>query len=274
MPSKDPAPWQNLTPQEVPEEPTTTTLQQEMPSKEGVVVAPTEVLSPAPAPTATLTAAPSAQSYASPGAAAPGTSQGSVMGTPGTSQSGWASGIQASIAPSNPGLANAIGPYASAEQGWPGAQGSPATAGAAAGVFEGAPAARGAGTQGVPSAPNNNAPANDLSREAFNNMFRGTPMADQYDTVVREAARVGISPALQAGIIAFETGRGRSNAISRYNNPAGTNESCYSREPGLFQFPHAGRWHCKVGRYYREKPLKRSRYYPGTRQNLCASGCG
>jgi hypothetical protein len=110
MPSKDPAPWQNLTPQEVPEEPTTTTLQQEMPSKEGVVVAPTEVLSPAPAPTATLTAAPSAQSYANPGSAAPGTSQGSVMGTPGTSQSGWASGIQASIARSNPGLANAIGP--------------------------------------------------------------------------------------------------------------------------------------------------------------------
>jgi hypothetical protein len=66
MPSKDPAPWQNLTPQEVPEEPTTTTLQQEMPSKEGVLVAPTEVLSPAPAPTATVPAAPSAQSYASP----------------------------------------------------------------------------------------------------------------------------------------------------------------------------------------------------------------
>jgi hypothetical protein len=240
MPSKDPAPWQNLTPQEVPEEPTTTTLQQEMPSKEGVIVAPTEVLSPAPAPTATLTAAPSAQSYASPGAAAPGTSQGSVMGTPGTSQSGWASGIQASIAPSNPGLANAIGPYASAEQGWPGAQGSPATAGAAAGVFEGAPAARGAGTQGVPSAPNNNAPANDLSREAFNNMFRGTPMADQYDTVVREAARVGISPALQAGIIAFETGRGRSNAISRYNNPAGLMNPATRGNRGFFSFPTLG----------------------------------
>jgi hypothetical protein len=162
------------------------------------------------------------------------------MGTPGTSQSGWASGIQASIAPSNPGLANAIGPYASAEQGWPGAQGSPATAGAAAGVFEGAPAARGAGTQGVPSAPNNNAPANDLSREAFNNMFRGTPMADQYDTVVREAARVGISPALQAGIIAFETGRGRSNAISRYNNPAGLMNPATRGNRGFFSFPTLG----------------------------------
>jgi hypothetical protein len=239
MPSKDPAPWTNLTPQEVPEEPTTITLQQELPSKEATAVTPTEVQSPAPAPTATVPAAPSAQSYANPGSAAPGTSQGSVMETPGTSQSGWASGIQASIAPSNPGLANAIGPYASAEQVWPGAQGSPATAGAAAGVFEGAPAARGAGTQGVPSAPNNNAPANDLSREAFNNMFRGTPMADHYDTVVREAARVGISPALQAGIIAFETGRGRSNAISRYNNPAGLNPATRGNR-GFFSFPTLG----------------------------------
>jgi len=52
-------------------------------------------------------------------------------------------------------------------------------------------------------------------------MFAGTPLAGQYDTVVAEASKAGVSPALVAGIMAHETGRGTSAMLRNRNNPAG-----------------------------------------------------
>jgi hypothetical protein len=60
--------------------------------------------------------------------------------------------------------------------------------------------------------------SNNLSKVSFDKMFNNTPLQGQYDTVVKHAQAAGLSPALVAGIMAHETGRG-SNV--KGNNPAG-----------------------------------------------------
>jgi hypothetical protein len=61
----------------------------------------------------------------------------------------------------------------------------------------------------------------DLSKDAYDKMFKGTPMEGQYDTVVAEAKKNNVSPALVAGVIAHESGKGTSRFIREMNNPAG-----------------------------------------------------
>jgi uncharacterized protein (TIGR02594 family) len=60
-----------------------------------------------------------------------------------------------------------------------------------------------------------------LSRDAYDKMFGGTPLAGQYDTVVSEATKAGIDPSLLAGVMAHETGKGTSRMLRERLNPAG-----------------------------------------------------
>jgi hypothetical protein len=60
--------------------------------------------------------------------------------------------------------------------------------------------------------------AGGLNKAAFERTFAGTPLAGKYDEVVSAARAKGIPPALLAGVMAHETGRG--NVLSG-NNPGG-----------------------------------------------------
>jgi hypothetical protein len=79
----------------------------------------------------------------------------------------------------------------------------------------------GAGRAGMPSREGGGAAGGDLDRGAYDKMFGGTPLAGQYDTVVAEARKNGVSPALVAGIMAHETGKGTSAMLRERLNPAG-----------------------------------------------------
>ncbi|MEH2517503.1 uncharacterized protein (TIGR02594 family) [Bradyrhizobium sp. AZCC 1610] len=57
-----------------------------------------------------------------------------------------------------------------------------------------------------------------LSRSKFEQMFAGTGLAGSYDQVVAQAKANGISPALLAGVMAHETGKGK---VLSGNNPGG-----------------------------------------------------
>jgi hypothetical protein len=61
----------------------------------------------------------------------------------------------------------------------------------------------------------------ELSRSAYDSMFKGTPLADQYDKVVAEAKKNNVPPSVMAAIMAHETGKGTSNMLKTKNNPAG-----------------------------------------------------
>lgn len=58
----------------------------------------------------------------------------------------------------------------------------------------------------------------ELNQSAYEKVFAGTPMAGKYSQVVAAAKRNGISPALLAGVMAHESGKG--TALSG-NNPGG-----------------------------------------------------
>jgi hypothetical protein len=80
---------------------------------------------------------------------------------------------------------------------------------------------------GRPAEPDPETPAapgvggGDLSKSAYDQMFKGTPMEGKYDAVVKAAQDNGVPPSLMAGIIAHETGRGTSKMLKDKNNPAG-----------------------------------------------------
>jgi hypothetical protein len=61
----------------------------------------------------------------------------------------------------------------------------------------------------------------DLSRSAYDDMFKGTPLAGKYDKVVESAKANNVPPSLMAAIMAHETGKGTSNMLKTKNNPAG-----------------------------------------------------
>jgi TP901 family phage tail tape measure protein len=62
---------------------------------------------------------------------------------------------------------------------------------------------------------------NDLNRAAYARMFKGSPLANYYDSVVAAAAAQGVPPSLYASIIAHETGGGTSRTLIEGFNPAG-----------------------------------------------------
>lgn len=62
---------------------------------------------------------------------------------------------------------------------------------------------------------------NDLSREAYDQMFKGTPLAGQYDNVVKAAQANNVPPSAMAAVIAHETGKGTSAMVRNNLNPAG-----------------------------------------------------
>ncbi|WP_340671100.1 phage tail tape measure protein [Bradyrhizobium ottawaense] len=62
------------------------------------------------------------------------------------------------------------------------------------------------------------AASGELNQAAYERIFAGTPMAGKYSQVVAAAKRNGISPALLAGVMAHESGKG--SALSG-NNPGG-----------------------------------------------------
>ena len=85
-----------------------------------------------------------------------------------------------------------------------------------------------------PSAPRTDAPApagpaappsagggGDLSKSAYDQMFKGTPLEGQYDNVVKAAKENGVPASLMAGIISHETGGGKSPMVKNKLNPAG-----------------------------------------------------
>ena len=67
----------------------------------------------------------------------------------------------------------------------------------------------------------------DLSRSAYDTMFKTGPMAGKYDAIVAAAAKQDLSPSLLAGIMALESKApkggpfGMSNATLKYLNPGG-----------------------------------------------------
>ena len=62
---------------------------------------------------------------------------------------------------------------------------------------------------------------NDLDRGAYEKMFKGTNLENQYDNVVAAAQKNGVPPSTMAAIMAHETGRGTSQFVRDKNNPAG-----------------------------------------------------
>jgi hypothetical protein len=52
-------------------------------------------------------------------------------------------------------------------------------------------------------------------------MFAGTPLADQYDEIVKAAQANNVPPSLVAAVMAEETGKGRSSMLRDKLNPAG-----------------------------------------------------
>ena len=63
-----------------------------------------------------------------------------------------------------------------------------------------------------------------LSKDAYDKMFAGSPLAGKYDQVVAAANANGVPPATMAAIIAHETGKGTSPMLKNKNNPAGLME--------------------------------------------------
>ena len=61
----------------------------------------------------------------------------------------------------------------------------------------------------------------DLDKDAYDKMFKGTPLEGKYDKVVETAKANNVPPSLMAGIMAHETGRGTSAMLQNKNNPAG-----------------------------------------------------
>lgn len=61
----------------------------------------------------------------------------------------------------------------------------------------------------------------DISPNSYARTFANTPLANQYDTIVRVARANGVPPARMAAIMAEETGRGTSRILRENNNPAG-----------------------------------------------------
>jgi general stress protein YciG len=110
------------------------------------------------------------------------------------------------------------------------------------------------GSPGVPSQITGAPASGDLDRGAYDKMFAGTPLAGQYDTLVRAAQANNVPPSLMAAIMAHETGRGTSAMLREKNNPAGlmdpktgaaTGQSFGSIEEGIAE---AGR---RIGKNYR-----------------------
>jgi Mannosyl-glycoprotein endo-beta-N-acetylglucosaminidase len=61
----------------------------------------------------------------------------------------------------------------------------------------------------------------NLSQEAYEKMFAGSPLAGQYDKVVSAAKANNVPPATMAAIMAHETAKGTSKMLLTKNNPAG-----------------------------------------------------
>lgn len=59
------------------------------------------------------------------------------------------------------------------------------------------------------------------SSNKMEGLFNKGALAGKTGLIVDAAAKAGIDPNLFAAVIAHETGRGTSNAIMNYNNPAG-----------------------------------------------------
>jgi len=70
-------------------------------------------------------------------------------------------------------------------------------------------------------APQGGAPSGALNQDAYAQMFGGTKLAGQEEAIKAAAAKHNISPALLAGIIAHESGKGTSRFTNQLNNPAG-----------------------------------------------------
>lgn len=85
----------------------------------------------------------------------------------------------------------------------------------------GSTAGPGVGAGAGATAPSGGNAGAGLNRDAYDKMFAGTPLAGQYETVVAEAAKQGVSPSLVAGIMAHETGKGTSKMLRERLNPAG-----------------------------------------------------
>ena len=60
-----------------------------------------------------------------------------------------------------------------------------------------------------------------LGSNKMENVFSQGALAGRTGNIVSAASKVGIDPNLFAAVIAHETGRGTSNALQSYNNPAG-----------------------------------------------------
>ena len=65
---------------------------------------------------------------------------------------------------------------------------------------------------------------NTLSREKYEETFKGTPLAGKYDKVVAEAAKNKVPPNVLAGILSFESKKGQHKPAQRRNNFAGLME--------------------------------------------------
>ena len=61
----------------------------------------------------------------------------------------------------------------------------------------------------------------DLSKDAYDKMFKGTPLEGSYDKVVEAAKANNVPPSLMAAVMAHETGKGTSAMLRDKNNPAG-----------------------------------------------------
>lgn len=79
----------------------------------------------------------------------------------------------------------------------------------------------GKGAADAPASAPGGAAGGDLDRGKYEKMFAGTPLAGQYDQVVKAAAANNVPPSLVAGIMAEETGKGTSHMLAERNNPAG-----------------------------------------------------
>ena len=82
-------------------------------------------------------------------------------------------------------------------------------------------------------------------------LFGKGALAGKTGLIVQAASTAGISPELFAAVIAHETGRGTSNAIQNYNNPAGIMDP-KSKWTKLKKFDSLGE-----GLLYSAKNLKR-----------------
>ena len=91
----------------------------------------------------------------------------------------------------------------------------------------------GGGTAAAPGGGGGGGGGGGLSRSAYDKMFAGTPLAGQYDKVVEEAKKNNIPPAKFAGIMAHETGQGKSKMLATKNNPAGLMDPKTGHQKGM-----------------------------------------